>query len=77
MTIIEVQTRDRPVRLGRGGLLLDGERLHAFVELDDAVTLGVVDMIGEDGRALGAGHGAGEQVGDPVAIEDVVAEDQR
>lgn len=33
-------------------------------------------MIGEDGRPVGPGHGAGEQIGDAVAVEDVVAQDQ-
>ena len=54
--VVEVQPGDGPVDLGLLRLLLDAEGLERLVELDDAVTLRVVHLVGEDarpGRQLG------------------------
>ena len=51
-------------------------RLEGLVELDDAVPLGVVDLVGEQLRpGLQAGRLV-EHRRQVVAVEDVVAEDQ-
>ena len=47
------------------------------VELDDAVALGIGHDIAEHRRAAFARGGARQQVREAVAVEDVVAEDER
>ena len=49
---------------------------HVGVEADDPVALRVLHLVGEDRRA-GPGSGAPEQIGQRVAVEDVVAEHER
>src|SRR5262245_5471517 len=76
LLVVEVQARDGPARPRVEWLLLYAERAEVAVELDDAVALRVVDLVGEDiGTFLEAG-GAGEEVLEVVAVEEVVAEDQ-
>ena len=50
--------------------------MPAGIELDDAVALGIMHVIGEDGGAGAALVGAAEDLVEVVAVEDVVAEDQ-
>ena len=47
-----------------------------WVELGDAVALGVVHVVGEDGRAGAALVGIAENFVEVVAVEDVVAQHQ-
>ena len=59
-----------------GGLLLDRDGDAARVEVDDAVTLGIDHVIGEDGGALAPFDRRPHQFGQAVPVEDVVPEDQ-
>jgi ferredoxin len=52
-------------------------RHPGIVERDDAIMFGLGHAIGEDGGAFLAVVGAAQQVGQAVAVEDVVAQDQR
>src|SRR5437773_1185908 len=48
-----------------------------LVELDDAVLLGILHPIGEDGGAIAVVSGAGEELRQIMTEEEIVAEDQR
>jgi len=72
--VVEVQAGDRVVGFRFGGLLLDGEGLTGVVEVDDAVAFRVAHLVREHGGALGAAVGVLHQVGEVVAVEDVVAQ---
>ena len=77
---VEVQAGDGVARLRALGLLLDGDGVEVGVELHDAEALGVVDVVAEDGGEplrLGVLHRAAEVPSQAVAVEDVVAEDER
>ena len=58
------------------GFLLEGADFHILIELDHAVTLGIADVIPEDGRALFLLPGADEEIFKAVAEEDVVPKDK-
>lgn len=76
---VEVQAGHGVAGLGLRGLLLDGDRVVALVELHDAEALRVVHAVAEDRGALprlGAGHRAAQPAGEAVSVEDVVAQDQ-
>ncbi len=75
--VVEVEPGDRVVGLGLRGLLLQADRSAALAELDHAVALGVLDLVGEDRRAAFTRDRALQQVGQMRAEEDVVAQDQR
>jgi hypothetical protein len=72
--VVEVEPGHRVVRPRLLRLLLEPDGAAARVELHDAVALGIAHAIGEDGRAALATCGVGEQCGQAVAVEDVVAE---
>ena len=75
--VVEVEAGDGPGGI-RGLRLLDDLRGPAdLVEADDAVGLGILDMVGEHRRAVRPCGGAGEQVAHAGAEKEVVAEDQR
>ena len=77
---VEVQAGDGVAGLGVLGLLLDGDGVEVGVELHDAEALGVVDVVAEHGGEplrLGVLNGAAEVPSQAVAVEDVVAEDER
>ena len=77
---VEVQAGDGVGALRALGLLLDGDGVEVGVELHDAEALGVVDVVAEDGgepAGLGVLHRAAEVAAQAVAVEDVVAEDER
>src|SRR5206468_87502 len=64
------------VRLRMLRLLLDRQRTIVLVELDDAVALRIVNAVCEYGRAGVTAVRAAQRIGQAVAIEDVVAENQ-
>ena len=77
---VEVQAGDGVARLRVLGLLLDGDGVEGLVELHDAEALRVVDVVAEHGGEplrLGVLHRAAEVPSQAVAVEDVVAEDER
>ena len=78
VTRVEVQAGDGVGALGALGLLLDGDGPALPVELHDAEALGVVHVVAEDRGAarLGVLDGARQVAGQPVSVEDVVAEHQ-
>ena len=60
------------------GLLLDAQYLAVCVELHDAEALGVRHIVAEHGAAalvLGVGDSSLQNLGEAVAVEDVVAQD--
>jgi hypothetical protein len=72
--VVEVEARDRVVRAGCLRLLLEADGAAVGGELDDAVALRVAHAVGEDGGAALAARRVLQQVGQVVAVEDVVAE---
>jgi len=73
---IEVQAGDRIAGLGLLRLFLDGQRLAVLVEVDHAEALGVLDPVAEHRGAAFLCRGALQLLGEMLAVEDVVAEDQ-
>lgn len=76
---VEVESGDGVGALGALGLLLDGYGPPMRIELHDAEALGVVHVVAEDRGAarLGVLDGARQVAGQAVAVEDVVAENER
>ena len=74
--VVEVEPGDGVLRAGAGGLFLERDGAAGGVELDDAVALGVAHEIAEDEAAGGEGAGPLEDLGQAVAEEDVVAQDE-
>src|SRR5262249_42639020 len=77
LVVIEVQSSDRPGRLGVPRLLLETPRTKFSVEFNHAVPLRISDLIGKHGCAFLAGHGGSKAAAHRVAIVDIVSKDQR
>ena len=75
--VVEVQTGDGEVRFRLCWLLLDGDRHASGIQLDHAVSLRIVNAIGEYTRARRARRRAPQEIVEPRAEEDVVAQYQR
>lgn len=75
--IVEIKTRHGEIRLWLGWLFLEAHSLALLVELDDAVALGVADVVGKDRRAVRLRGRALHHDGEVGAIEDIVAQDER
>ena len=73
---VEIKAHHGVVALGALGFLLYREAVAGGVELGHAVTLGVGDPVAEDGGfvIIGVGDGLAEELGEAVAVEDVVAQ---
>ena len=74
--VVEIEADRGPVRFRRLRLLLDRHSLAVRAEFDHAVTLRIIDRIGEHGGAVAALIGAVQRLGQAVPVDDVVAEDQ-
>mgnify|MGYP000172639273 CR=1 FL=1 len=72
--VVEVEAGDGVAALGLDGLLFEADGAAVLVEFDDAVALGIVHRVGEDGGAVAAGAGGAQAAGEVVAVEEVVAE---
>ena len=80
VAVEEIETGDCPARCGVGGLLDDIRGAAGLgIEADHPVTLGILDLIGENRRAAGRRRCRGHVAfrAHRVAMEDIVAEDQR
>ena len=75
--VVKIQAGDSVVRLWRFRLFNDPQRTVGGVELNHPVTLGVVDPARKHGSAAGLPRRVAQQRAQIVAIEDVVAKDQR
>ena len=76
---VEIESYDRVVGFRMRGLLLDREAVARRVELRDAVPLGVLDAVSEDGRLgllLGVPHRFAEHPRESRSVEDVVTQHQ-
>ena len=71
--VVEVEARHGEVGLRCGGLFLEAHSLAFLVELDDAVALGVADVVGKDGRTVWLGGRALHHDGEVGTVEDVIA----
>ena len=60
--IIKIKPGHGVAGFGMLGFLLEGADFHILIELDHAVTLGIADVIPEDGRALFLLPGADEEI---------------
>lgn len=72
--VVEIEARHGEIRLRLGWLLLEAHSLALLVKLDDAVALGVADVISKDRRAVWLRGRALHHDGEVRAIEDVVSE---
>ena len=75
--VVEVEPGHGVGRPRLRGLFGQGDRLARAVQLDDSVTLGVLDGIRKHRRAPFTRRGAPEHVDQARAVEDVVAQRQR
>ena len=75
--VIEIEACHGEIRLWLGWLFLEAHSLAPLVELDDAVALGVADVVGKDRRAVRLRGRALHHDGEVGAVEDVVAQDER
>lgn len=77
LVVVEVEARHCVVRARLLGLLFEAEDVALFVELDDAVALGVFDVIAKHRRALAPLGHLLQRIREAVAVEEIVAEDER
>ena len=75
--IVEIEARHGEVRLWLGWLLLEAHGLTLLIELDDAVALGVADVVGKDRRAIRLRGRALHHDSEVGAVEDVIPQDER
>lgn len=75
--VVEIEARHGKIGLWLGWLFLEAHGLAPLVEFDDAVALGVADVVGKDRRAVRLRGRALHHDSEVGAIEDVVAQDER
>ncbi len=76
VVVVEVQAGHRVAGLRLLRLLFDGQCLAALIEVDHAEALRVLDPVAEYGSAAWLGGGTLQLLGEVLAVEDVVAENQ-
>src|SRR6476646_1186233 len=76
LLIVEVKPGHGPIRLWIGRLFLDCESPHVLVEVDDTVTLGIGNVIGEYGRSGRTLARSSKHLREAMTEEDIVAEDE-
>src|SRR5262249_43754376 len=76
ITIVEVESRDRVVRLRVAGLFFDPEHVALFIELRDAVAARVAHIIPEDGSATRALRRGLQQSSETSAVENIVTKNE-
>src|SRR5260370_24564718 len=74
--IVKIQTRNRVWRARLGRFLCYVNRFAGGVKFDDAVTLRVFDPVSEHSRSVGPTGGTHKQLGQAMAVKDVVPEGQ-
>ena len=75
--VVEIEARHGEIRLRLGWLLLKAHGLALLVELDDAVALGVADIVGKDRRTIRLRGRALHHDSEVGAVEDVIPQDER
>ncbi|MCY1417889.1 hypothetical protein D9M71_334340 [compost metagenome] len=75
--VVEVQPGHGIAGLRLGRFFFQADCLALRVELDHAVTLRVLHVVGEHAGALAAVHGVAQQLLEVMAVIDVVAQHQR
>src|SRR5215831_16024955 len=75
--VVEIKPGNRPIRQKLSRLFDDVDGAASFVELYHAVLAWLVEVIGEYGRAIFPRCSLGKLGAKPVAVEHVIAEDQR
>lgn len=75
--VVEIEARHGKVGLWLGWLFLEAHSLAFLVELDDAVALGVADVVGKDRRAVRLRGRALHHDSKVGPVEDIVAQDER
>src|SRR6476469_5589816 len=76
VVVVEVEAGYGEIRLRMSGLLFDGDGAPPAIQLDDPVGFRRAHGIAEDGCAGAAQAGARQRLGQGVAVEDMVAEDE-
>lgn len=75
--VVEIEARHGKIRLWLSRLFLEAHGLALLVELDNAVALGVADVVGKDRRAVRLRGRALHHDSKVGPVEDVVAQDER
>jgi hypothetical protein len=74
--VVKIDAGNRVVGLGLERFFLEGNDATVGRKFNDAVALGVSDVVAKYGGAAGAGAGALEGFGEVVTVEKIVAEDE-
>src|SRR5436190_12026594 len=77
LVVVEIETGDDIGGFRPRGLFLEADRAAVPVELDDAVTFGIANLVTEYGRPMLAAGRCVQIVRQMRAVENVVAEGQR
>src|SRR5260370_10043920 len=77
LTIVKIKSGDRVTGFRLLRFLFNAERLPVRIELDDAITLGVIDGVRKNAGALGLERGGAQFLDEVVSVENVVAEHKR
>ena len=76
--VVEVQAGDGVVALGMLGFFLHAQHLAVLVEFHDAKALGILHIVAKHGAAaliLCVGRSRLEDLGEAVAVEDIIPQD--
>src|SRR5260370_9242178 len=77
LPIVKIESGDRVTGFRLLRFLFNAERFPLRIELDDAVTLGVIDGISKNAGAFGLERGGAQFLDEVVSVENVVAEHER
>src|SRR5262245_30521712 len=75
--VIEIESGDRPIREKLVRFFDNIDRLLCLIELQDTILAWLVDVVGENSRAMRARPRLSEFGTEPVAIEHIVTQDER
>src|SRR5260370_7932804 len=74
LTIVKIKSGNGVTGFRLLRFLFNAERLPVRIELDDAITLGVIDGVRKNAAALGLERGGAQFLDEVVSVENVVAE---
>ena len=74
--VVKVQTGDRIVRLGAGGLFFDAQGAALRIKGHHAIAFGVLHMVGKHRGTVGAGMGRLQLLDQVMAVKNIVAQHQ-
>src|ERR1700733_14079367 len=77
LPIVEIKPGDSVARFWLLGFFFNAESFASWIELDDAVALGVVDRIGENSRPPALPRRRAQFLDQVVTVKNIIAEHER